>query len=152
MCPKPQAERMPDRVISIDRGEHGIKLKLLETKGLAEPYCTLSYVWRSDQEMKTTHATLDQYKNEIPFEELPATVQHAVTTTDKLGLSYLFIDAFCIIQKDSTDIQNQLSQMPDIYTNATVTILAGRAINVNDGFLQDRGSSLQDFSEDNWRY
>lgn len=135
---------MPTRVIHIvDHGEAGIRLRLLETDGLTAPYVALSYCWGGDQRLKTTRATLGQFEESLPaFATLPATIQDAVTVTHELGLLYLFVDAFCIVQDDEQDMQQQIAQMPQIYGEALVTLLASRAASVDDGFLQRRPSSL----------
>ncbi|OAL31980.1 hypothetical protein AYO22_00850 [Fonsecaea multimorphosa] len=154
-CPIPPTKRMPDRVISIDDGQPEFKLHLLETNGLVHPlppYAALSYCWGGDQVIKTTNATLDQFRVEIDFKKLPTTIRHAVTTTYELGLRYLFVDAFCIIQDNDEDKQHQISQMPSIYSEASVTIIAARARNVEDGFLQNRPSSLDQLSTWKSRY
>jgi hypothetical protein len=46
--------------------------------------------------------------------------------------------AFCIIQDDLIDKAREISQMPWIYSGATVTIVASRASGVHEGVLQDR--------------
>lgn len=141
-CPKPSLNFMPKRVISISQDQSGFSLRLLETEGLRDMYCALSYCWGGDQKTKATKETLPELKDDIAFGKLPATLQDAVITTHGLGLRYLFVDSLCILQDDEEDIHTQIAQMSEIYSEAAVTILASRAKGVDFPFLHKRQSSL----------
>ncbi|KAI8713021.1 hypothetical protein NCS52_01245200 [Fusarium sp. LHS14.1] len=141
-CPKPSLNFMPKRVISISQAHSGFSLRLLETEGLHDMYCALSYCWGGDQKTKATKETLPQLQDGIALDKLPATLQDAVTTTHGLGLRYLFVDSLCILQDDEEDIHTQIAQMSEIYSEAAVTILASRANGVDFTFLHKRQSSL----------
>ncbi|EFX01376.1 tol-like protein [Grosmannia clavigera kw1407] len=151
-CPKVTSKFMPTRVIEIvGDGEDGMQLRLLETRGLIVQYVALSYCWGGEQELKTTAAVLPRFKESLPaFAKLPATIQDAVRVTHELGLRHLFVDAFCIVQDDGDDMQQQIAQMPAIYSEAVVTVIASRAASVADGFLQKRPSSLPDTDEERY--
>lgn len=140
---------MPKRVISIGHGESRFKLRLHETTKV-DLYCALSYCWGVDQKMKTTKNSLEKFKAEIAFDQLPATIRDAISTTYKLGIRYLFVDSLCIIQDDEDDKRAQIDQMPNIYSEALITIIASRASSVEVGFLHNRPSSLEDLGE--YRY
>ncbi|KAH9226247.1 hypothetical protein K456DRAFT_1903963, partial [Colletotrichum gloeosporioides 23] len=103
---------------------------------MAEPYAALSYCWGGDQPGKTTKSRLEAYSWTVPWENIGKTIQDAVEVTNNLGLSYLWVDAFCIVQDDQNDIDEEIPQMPDIYNQAVVTIVASRAQACADGFLQ----------------
>jgi hypothetical protein len=62
--------------------------------------------------------------------------------TWNLGLRYLWVDALCIIQDDSTDLASELAKMADIYEGALFTIAAGSVARCSEGFLHQR--RLQD--------
>lgn len=141
-CPKPSLGFMPKRVISISQNQSGFSLRLLETEGLRDMYCALSYCWGGDQKTRATKETLPQLKEDIAFNKLPATLQDAVTTTHGLGIRYLFVDSLCILQDDEEDIHTQIAQMSEIYSEAAVTILASRAKGVDFNFLHKRQHSL----------
>ena len=73
------------------------------------------------------------------MDELPKTLQHAVWTVRALGISYIWIDALCIIQDDLNDWTKEASQMGHTYQQSCVTIAATTSKSSFDGFLHDRG-------------
>jgi hypothetical protein len=82
-------------------------------------YSALSYVWgtsRSDDGDRCVH-------NELPA-TLPRTVADALKVTKELGLRYIWIDRYCINQKEDDEKQVQIRQMDLIYQKAFVTIIA----------------------------
>ncbi|KAG0651522.1 hypothetical protein D0Z07_1959 [Hyphodiscus hymeniophilus] len=58
--------------------------------------------------------------------------------SEELNIGLLWIDSLCIVQDDDDDKASEITSMPLIYSQATVTIAASRARNVQEGFLQDR--------------
>lgn len=140
-CPAPTGKFMPTRVLEIVRrpGQKGSHLRLQETSSLEPaPYAALSYCWGGPQPITTTSASYPRHKLIINKQSLPPSVRDAVLLTEKIGIKYLWIDAFCIIQDDQTDQNWEIVQMPLIYSQATVTIVASRAKGVTEGFLHDR--------------
>jgi len=87
---------------------------------------------------KTTKATLSSWVIDIPWQGLPRTIQDAIIVSYTLGIHFLWVDAFCIIQNDEDDIQKEISLMSNIYGQAFITIVVSCAENVQEGFLQDR--------------
>ncbi|KAH8791421.1 hypothetical protein BGZ57DRAFT_752108, partial [Hyaloscypha finlandica] len=69
--------------------------------------------------------------------DLPKPFQAAVTVTKHLGVEYLWIDSFCIIQNSAEDWERECSRMASICTSALVTIAASGAIDSSKGFLHD---------------
>lgn len=102
------------------------------------PYAALSYCWGADQPAKTTRAKVGSYLNSVDFSTLPSTIQDAAIVTRGIGLSYLWVDAICIVQDDFNDVMEQLAQMHAIYHCSWVTIAAAEALTCNHGFLQPR--------------
>ncbi|OJD33178.1 uncharacterized protein BKCO1_32000106 [Diplodia corticola] len=79
-------------------------------------YVCLSYVWGPP-------------KGENPdFGDLPdpteRTVEDAITVTSKLHYQYLWVDKYCIDQKDENMKMAQINQMDCIYAQADLTIIA----------------------------
>jgi hypothetical protein len=76
-------------------------MRLVEPSTKSAMYATLSYCWGGDQRMKTARDNFEQWKVDIPVQELPATIKDAAETALQLNIRYLYVDAFCIIQDDA---------------------------------------------------
>jgi Heterokaryon incompatibility protein (HET) len=76
--------------------------------------------------------------NEIMWQDLPQTLKDAISVTQELHIRFLWIDSLCIVQDDAEETPTEIAHMPEIYSCAAVTILASRASNVQEGFLQNR--------------
>ena len=98
-------------------------------------YCALSYCWGGEQEFKTTTSNIQSYKQAIPVEALPQTIQDAIRVAKAMGFQFLWVDSLCIIQDDRTDMTHELVKMVDIYAGAALTIAAASASSCHDGFL-----------------
>lgn len=129
---------LPTRVIDVCSAMP----KLHVTGGVAE-YTALSYCWGTSKATVTTSANLDQHCDQgFDFQDLPKTIQDAITVTRALGIQYLWVDALCIIQ-GSDDIarqgwDNESSRMAEVYGGASVTIIAASSSDCNDGIFQSR--------------
>ncbi|KAI0769840.1 heterokaryon incompatibility protein-domain-containing protein [Fomes fomentarius] len=132
-CPPPSRATLPTRVIDCADPLHP---RLFITHG-APPdyYVALSYVWGEDQPHRTTTARLPSYVEQIDTEYIPKTIRDAVKVTHTLGLRYLWVDAFCIIQDSPEDKATEIACIRAIFRHAYVTIVAANANKVSDGFL-----------------
>jgi hypothetical protein len=138
-CPKPTDNYMPTRLIEISSDTDQCRLKLWASTGsVTEPYVALSYCWGGDQPFKLTQRWLDDWMVDIPWNELPQTTKDAVTVCQKLGIRFLWVDSICIMQDDANDKAVEISRMPHIYRNSTLTVAASRAAHVQAGFLGER--------------
>jgi hypothetical protein len=144
ICPKPDEKFMPTRLIAISNVGGSDHLSLLECSD-PEPYATLSYCWGNKKQVTTITANLQQHKSNLYFKDLPETVKDAIKVASKLGFRRLWIDSLCIIQDDDDDKAREISKMPLIYSQATITIAASHANSVHDGFLGDRTPLRQYF-------
>ena len=57
-------------------------------------------------------------------EVLPRTIKDAITVTKAHGFQYLWIDRYCIDQKNPEEVRTQVNKMDEIYKGADVTIIA----------------------------
>ncbi|RDW89705.1 hypothetical protein BP6252_01737 [Coleophoma cylindrospora] len=124
---------LPTRVLDLGSGDK--ELRLLATNGAKANYCALSYCWGGDQPYRLTNNTLDAMLKGINFDQLPTTIQDAVTVTRALGICYLWIDAFCIIQDNDDDKTKELKKMAQIYKDSFICIIAAKAPSSRSGFL-----------------
>jgi hypothetical protein len=141
-CPKPDSQYKPTRLIEIIAADDrdvisAIRLHVDEFEG-PERYTALSYCWGGYQTLTATKESLSDLVYDIPLQNLPKTINDAVITTHKLGIRFLWVDSLCIIQDDDEDKSREIPEMPKIYGNSSVTIIASRASHVGEGFLQDR--------------
>ncbi|OJT13281.1 hypothetical protein TRAPUB_10174 [Trametes pubescens] len=134
-CPKPRETPLPTRVIDCMDPS---KPRLLMTAGTLAPYLALSYVWGSNASHVTLESNIDKYLVGIDTSVIPRTIQDAITVTHKLGMRYLWVDAFCIIQNSTEDKNHELARMGQIYHDAYLTIVAASSAHGNAGILQDR--------------
>jgi hypothetical protein len=71
----------------------------------------------------------------FPQSSLPLTFQHATDMVRSMGLRYLWIDTFCIIQDDKDDWNEESSRMSIVYANALFTIAANHAYDASGGLM-----------------
>jgi hypothetical protein len=113
-------------------------------QGQHPSYAALSYCWgqtRRQKRARTVMANVEDRHNDIDLSRLPQTIKDAIHVTRGLKLSYLWVDALCIIQDDERDTEMELTKMGSIYRDATVTISAACSESSVDGFLYDRDLS-----------
>jgi hypothetical protein len=82
-------------------------------------YLALSYTWGS--KLKGVGEDNDL---EILPSDLPDTIEDAITVTRNLGFQYLWVDRYCINQKNEKEASAQIRQMDLVYKNAEITIIA----------------------------
>ena len=104
-------------------------------------WITLSHAWgdlSNENVFWTSRQNIDFLREGIPFEQLPATFQDAVTTTRALNVRYLWIDAICIVYGQSGDFNEEAKRMEGVFSGAHCVIAASRATSQADGFLKPR--------------
>jgi hypothetical protein len=72
----------------------------------------------------TTRENKHEMIKRIPFRDLEKTFQHAITICFRLGISYLWIDALCILQGDTGDWEHEAMHMGSIYSSCVLNIVA----------------------------
>jgi hypothetical protein len=126
---------LPTRVIDVRTAQ----LKLLDpSPNGSHQYAALSHCWGACRDFLTTRENLQDRTYGFKLTDLPATFRDAVTTTQILGIPYLWIDSVCILQGDKDDWEIEGSKMADVYSNATLCIAAADANDDAEGFLRPR--------------
>lgn len=85
-------------------------------------YLALSYTWAP----KLNSVGEDNDLEFLP-DDLPDTIEDAITVTRKLGFQYLWIDRYCINQQNEKEASAQIRQMDLVilvYKNAEITMIA----------------------------
>ncbi|KAI0533375.1 heterokaryon incompatibility protein-domain-containing protein [Xylaria digitata] len=131
-CGKPRGlSYLPTRLIEI--GEDMRVLRLVyssDIKNQLPPntalpqYAALSYCWgeMQDASYKLTSETEATKMAGFGLCDLPQVLRDAIAITKVLSLSYIWIDALCILQDTSGDWEQESSEMGNIYGSAYITI------------------------------
>ena len=82
-------------------------------------YVALSYIWGHQR-----RGEVELQRDTCLPDNLPRTIEDAITVTKALHLRYLWLDRYCIPQHDKEETHNQIRQMDLIYSGAHVTIIA----------------------------
>jgi hypothetical protein len=140
---------LPTRLIDTEPLSRGENPLLVETADKQGYYIALSYCWGLDQTYKTTGDTLDAFRTSgIDLAKMSRCAQVALKMCQSLGSRFIWIDAFCIIQKQEgipdsdADFKREGLKMAQYYGNAQLTIIAGNTGDSNISFLQERRQSL----------
>jgi len=129
------ASSMPTRVIEV--GAPGSPTRLVATSPAAqEAYLALSYCWGPGADTFTlTRRTMQSMLLEIDEAALARTHREVLALARAHAIRYVWIDALCIVQGDAEDWERESKRMEQVYENATVTIVAGRADDARNGFV-----------------
>ncbi|KAL9620395.1 MAG: hypothetical protein Q9160_005095 [Pyrenula sp. 1 TL-2023] len=95
------------------------------------PYATLSYVcgrsdtlWKLPKKSKLWARNVNGKRVHPLPADLPKTISDALIVADALDLQYLWVDSFCITQDDPIELQQQINAMYQIYTGASICLIA----------------------------
>ncbi|EUC41523.1 hypothetical protein COCMIDRAFT_8796 [Bipolaris oryzae ATCC 44560] len=94
-------------------------------------YVALSYVWGTAKNpFQTLKANFDLLSKTNAFRlpeidcRIPNTIKDSILLVRTLGIRYLWVDRFCIVQDDEIAKPHQLNSMALIYSNAYFTVAA----------------------------
>ena len=100
---------------------------LVEKKNL-EKYVALSYVWGAVSNFRLTKANRAALLTPGSLEKvshlLPKTIKDAITLVQRLEGRYLWVDALCLLQNDTEDLDRGVNAMDQIYERAWLTVVA----------------------------
>lgn len=136
-CALEEHTLLPTRLIRIPPLENE-PLTLHNTKGMRGQYAAISYCWGSGSVLKTSQATLDDRVSGFPTSSLPMVLQDAVRLVRAFGLTWLWVDALCILQGDAADWSRESALMAEVYGNSAFTICADHAQSTDTGILLPR--------------
>jgi hypothetical protein len=135
-CISSHGRPMPDRLLFLGVKRSIEFVQLVEPKDEIGHYVALSYCWGGKSQYMLTAETRSDMEKGIGLGCLPKTIQDAIELTGQLRISYIWIDALCILQDSRQDWERQSANMGSIYQNACLTLVASRAAAVTEGFLQ----------------
>lgn len=100
-------------------------------------YIALSYVWGDHTAgmAQTTKQSIDHLRKpgSLMGHCIPATIRDAMVVCRVLGVRYLWVDRFCIVQDDQFQKHEQIRSMGMIYSCALLTICATAGDNADYG-------------------
>ncbi|KAF5566225.1 ankyrin repeat [Fusarium phyllophilum] len=138
----PHKTFIPDRLIDV----RGNRLRLVLTKDCQprdaeiQRYIALTYCWgpepHASKQLKTTNGNISHHQQQIAEFSLPQVIKDAVAVTRALSISFLWVDALCILQDDGSDWDKQCAVMERIYGNAYATVAAASSPNCEEGFVK----------------
>ncbi|KAF5238101.1 hypothetical protein FOXYS1_15552 [Fusarium oxysporum] len=100
-------------------------------------YFALSYNWGNVDQLLTKRNNVTEFcsagtlASPDILDKIPSTIKDAMEFVRKIGESYLWVDALCIIQDDPQDQQTQIAMMGTIYSGAVATIVALSGVDAN---------------------
>jgi hypothetical protein len=136
MCNSNKTPFSPTRLVAVKSS--GDPLQIVHSEGRLLDYVALSYCWGKgggSALFVTKSTNLVDRLTGFSESELPQTLQDAINAVRKLGIHYIWIDALCIIQDDTSDWEREAKIMDNIYENSRFTIAAAAASCSSDGFL-----------------
>lgn len=132
--PEDHTSFLPTRLIDVGSlGDPCLRLVLSDDlpQSKKSNYVTLSYSWGPGKHsVSTTVHYYGQRLASIPIDSLPATFGGAIMISRNLRICYLWIDAFCIIQRTKDDIEDWEKEFPlmgKIFSYSICTIAASGA-------------------------
>lgn len=154
-CHVKRVERLPTRLLRVASTPGGtgtgtapcVQLVSPGDEGLEFPkgtrFAALSYCWGEQRGLRLTESNYKSLTVDVPFDQLPATIQDSVVVTINLGLQYLWVDALCIVQDSPEDWSREADKMCDVYQGCSVSLVASAASNSGEGLFAVRDPLLQ---------
>jgi hypothetical protein len=105
---------------------------------------TLSHCWGGQDFLILTRSNYAQLRKRIPESRLTKTFTNTIDLTRRLGVRYLWIDSFCVIQGDLKDWEVEGPRMLDVYRGGVCNIAATGAANGNVGLFYERSKPVID--------
>ncbi|OAL23377.1 hypothetical protein AYO22_06427 [Fonsecaea multimorphosa] len=137
---------LPTRVLEILQEDGTPNLKLSTSNGAYGRYMALSYRWGQLQPAKLTTENHHEYAQAIEESNLPPTIRDFIGIARALGVRFIWVDAYCILQDSDDDKQREIGNMGEIYKHSFLTIIASKARS-NGGATQST-KAISDQSSD----
>jgi hypothetical protein len=134
---------LPKRVLDVGNRENPGRLRLYVTMGEKRPYTAVAHVYGDISgyydTLTTTKRNLAEKTRGIDFQQLPKTLQDAITVTRELGIQYLWTDSLCMIRDDINDQMSVVASFEQVFASAYCTIAPFSRLGDELGFLRPRG-------------
>lgn len=143
----------PTRLLEVSQSS--VKLVRSADSQKSFRYATLSHCWGKPGPafLLTTDTLLELYSG-VPISRFDATFRDAFRVTRHLGLHYIWIDCYCIIQGSDnvsrTDWAQEATEMDQVYMNSTVNIGATHGRDARNGCFASRNPKTIPYIRLNW--
>ena len=140
MCARKLKHTLPTRLIDVGISASEPKLRVIESRDISPhtQYLTLSHCWGKFPPSKLLTDNYETFKKEIPTVELPKTFLDSISLTRRLGLRYIWIDAWCILQDSKADWKHEARIMGQVYSNSYLNIAASASSDGQGGLFRRR--------------
>ena len=132
----------PSRLLDISQAS--IRLRHTSKERVSGPYATLSHCWGTERFWVLCTETLPELVRGVPLSSFPTTFQQAIITARRLGIQYLWIDSYCILQGSDlhaqADWEREAARMGQVYSNSLINIGAAQASGPGHGFFSPRNT------------
>ncbi|KAI0551322.1 heterokaryon incompatibility protein-domain-containing protein [Xylaria curta] len=109
----------PTRLLQVD--DTGVRLKCNPDPD-KDKYLTLSHMWGSHKHLFLTSNVLNDFKIQIPTEDLSRVHLDAMKLAKTMGYNFIWIDSLCIIQDSREDWEREAMNMAAVYSNGDCNI------------------------------
>ena len=137
----------PTRLLNVSADP--IRLRISSEGQISGPHATLSHCWGTELFWVLSKETMSQLLEGVPLTAFPNTFQQAITTVRRLGIDYIWIDCYCIIQgldsQAQADWEYEAARMGQVYSNTLINIGAAHASSPAQGLFLTRGT--EDFKK-----
>lgn len=142
----PKVERAPSRLIEVGTVDVAPRIVLSkDQRNSDQRYTTLSHCWGANLPIRTLMSNVYAYGEGIRPQTIPRTFEDAILITRALGISFIWIDALCIIQDSADDWAQEAGKMRDIYGGSSLNIAASDSPNSGGGCFATKDSSAEMF-------
>jgi hypothetical protein len=115
----------PTRLLHFGRQDQNLRLVISKDHSPSSTYITLSHRWPPKLNVQLKSSTMAEFQHGVEISRLPQVFQDSVKIAQRLGISYLWIDALCIQQdEDLSDWIIESQNMNKVYSKAFLNISA----------------------------
>ncbi|KAF1851596.1 uncharacterized protein K460DRAFT_272554 [Cucurbitaria berberidis CBS 394.84] len=122
------AKFLPTRLVDVrPGGQEGSFVRVvnstcIESTADQVEYVALSHLWNQEHVTLSSDSLQDMLTN-LPLQTLPTAVQAAVSTAQRLGYRYIWVDSLCILQDSEDDKRHECATMASVFRNAALTVV-----------------------------
>lgn len=141
VCGSSDFLQAPGRLIEVGESDTYCPRLVSPSDSAIPNYAALSHCWGGSNPISTVSTNVESRYHGISLSKIPRTFEDAMKVTRWLGLRYLWIDSFCIVQNDKLEWETEAAKMADFYSGAQVVIAAAQAKDSYAGLLNPRESA-----------